>query len=125
MAEKKTIGVYIMTDADGNVTNINSNVFLHDTEGWTLIDEGNGDRFAHAQSQYLSKPLIDEYGRYNFELKNKKIKEIKEKDKPAIQEQPKVETSAELSARITAIENDIQSFKATVLSELQKLADSI
>ncbi|MBQ8613735.1 MAG: hypothetical protein IJ416_05915 [Ruminiclostridium sp.] len=125
MTEKNTIGVYIMTDADGNVTNINSSVFLADTEGWTWIDEGNGDKYAHAQSHYLSKPLIDEYGRYNFTLKNKKIKEIKEKDKPAITEPPKTETSADLAARITAIENDMQSFKATVLSELQKLADSI
>ena len=52
------IGVYAKYDENGNVKEVNSDIFIDDLSGWTKIDEGFGDRFAHAQSQYF-EPNID------------------------------------------------------------------
>ena len=60
------IKVYIQTDINKTVTAINSSIFLQDTTGWTEIDEGSGDKYAHAQSQYLEKGLIDKKGKFNY-----------------------------------------------------------
>lgn len=58
--ENKPFGVYAKTDDAHRVVAINSSAFLKDTEGWTLIDEGYGDRFHHAQGNYLDKPIMNE-----------------------------------------------------------------
>ena len=39
-----------------------------DGYGWTQIDEGEGDRYRHAQNNYLLKPLTDERGVYRYKL---------------------------------------------------------
>ena len=54
--------VYIRTDSSNRVLEINSSAFLADTEGWTQIDEGWGDRYHHAQGNYLDGPLYDDNG---------------------------------------------------------------
>ena len=50
--EPRPIGVYVKRNASGKVLEINSELFIDDLTGWEKIDEGFGDRFAHAQSQY-------------------------------------------------------------------------
>ena len=50
---EKPIGVYAKYDENGNVKEVNSDIFIDDLSGWTKIDEGFGDRFAHAQNQYF------------------------------------------------------------------------
>ena len=60
--------VYAKTNAQNCITTINSDAFLSDTTGWTQIDEGDGDRYHHAQGNYLPGPLIDELGRYRYKL---------------------------------------------------------
>lgn len=77
---------------DGYITSINSEIFLSEEEMSTMteIDQGQGDKYAHAQSQYLDKGLTDEHGRYNYKLENGKVVELEEIDKPAIVE-PKQE----------------------------------
>lgn len=55
-------GVYIRVDDAGRIIAINSSAFLADTEGWTRIDEGDGDKYHHAQGNYLPLPLWDERG---------------------------------------------------------------
>lgn len=60
--------VYIQTDDADRVTAIQSSAFLIDTDGWTLIDSGYGDRYHHAQGNYLDKPLMDERGVYRYKL---------------------------------------------------------
>lgn len=66
--EVKSYSVYIRTDESNRITAINSSAFLHDTEGWTLIDQGHGDRYAHAQGNYLSKAIMDDKGIYRYKL---------------------------------------------------------
>ena len=51
----KPIGVYAKYNQNGNITEVNSDIFIRDFTGWTKIDEGYGDRYAHAQSQYFKK----------------------------------------------------------------------
>ncbi len=60
--------VYVRTDDAGRVTAINSDAFLLDTDGWTKIDEGYGDKYHHAQGNYLPGPLMDERGVYRYKL---------------------------------------------------------
>ncbi len=50
--EPRPIGVYVKRDVTGRVVKIDSELFIDDLAGWEKIDEGFGDRFAHAQSQY-------------------------------------------------------------------------
>lgn len=80
--------VYIKLDSDNNIAFINSELFLSQEEkaNMTLIDEGEGDKYAHAQSQYLEKGLIDEHGRYNYKYVEGKVVEVAEGDKPTIEE---------------------------------------
>ena len=62
--------VYVRTDEQDCIVAINSSAFLADTEGWTQIDEGAGDRYHHAQGNYLDGPLMDEQCRYRYKLEN-------------------------------------------------------
>lgn len=57
-----TYKVYAQVDAAGRVTALNSSAFLADADGWVLLGEGSGDRFQHAQGNYLPQPLRDERG---------------------------------------------------------------
>lgn len=59
--------VLVQTDDAGRVTAINSDAFANGDE-WTAIDEGEGDRYRHAQNNYLPKPLTDERGVYRYKL---------------------------------------------------------
>lgn|GEM_PF-546506 len=60
--------VYAKTDENGVIIAVNSSAFITDTTGWTEIDEGGGDRFHHAQGNYLADGLLDERGLYNYKL---------------------------------------------------------
>lgn len=84
--------VYIKKDSENNITSINSSIFLSEEEIDTMteIDQGQGDKYAHAQGQYLEKGLVDEHGRYNYKFVEGKVVEVAEADKPTI-EKPKAE----------------------------------
>lgn len=58
--------VFIKTDDKNRVTAVDSELFIYDRTGWVQIDEGDGDRFAHAQGSYFPKPLTDENGVYRY-----------------------------------------------------------
>lgn len=73
--------VYVKTDSNDVITEINSDIFLHTVKEYTLIDEGEGDRYAHAQGNYLDKSLIDDRGRYNYKLLDGKVIELTEAEK--------------------------------------------
>ncbi len=53
--EIEPIKVYCKKDENGNIAEVNSELFLSNLDGWEFLDEGFGDRFAHAQSQYFLK----------------------------------------------------------------------
>ena len=73
MDEERKIKVYIKVNSTNEVTEINSEIFIKDLSGWILVDEGFGDKYAHAQGHYLSDPLTDENGKHNYIYFNGKI----------------------------------------------------
>lgn len=60
--------VFIKTDSENRITAIDSSVFLADPTGWTQIDKGEGDRYTHAQGNYLPMPLMTENGVYRYKF---------------------------------------------------------
>ena len=86
--------LYVKLNENKQVTSINSEIFLSNEEMQTMtnIDEGEGDKFVHAQSQYLEKGLIDKYGRYNYKYVEGKVFEVAEGDKPTIEESKAIPT---------------------------------
>lgn len=73
--------VYVKTDTESVITDINSDTFLKSVEEYILIDEGVGDRFAHAQGNYLEYGLTDDRGRYNYKLHDGAVVELTEAEK--------------------------------------------
>lgn len=64
----KTYAVLVRTDEQDRIIAINSSAFVADAEGWVQIDEGDGDRYHHAQGNYLPMPLTDDRGVYRYKL---------------------------------------------------------
>lgn len=81
--------------SNGYITSINSEIFLSQEEMSTMteIDKGEGDKYTHAQSQYLEKRLVDEHGRYNYKFVEGKVVEVAEAEKPTIKEPEKQATA--------------------------------
>ena len=68
-SQSPPIGVYVKVNEDGFITDVNSDIFITDFTGWQKIDEGYGDKFAHAQSHYFEMPLMSEDGVFQIEYK--------------------------------------------------------
>ena len=79
--ENMKIKVYAKINENNIITDINSSIFLNNVEGYIQIDEGSGDRYAHAQGNYLEKPLVDESGRFNYKFEDGKVLELTEEEK--------------------------------------------
>lgn len=60
--------VYIKVNSKGWIESVCSSTFLSDTSGWIEYDEGDGDRYIHAQSNYLPQPIATEDGVYQYKL---------------------------------------------------------
>lgn len=66
--EHQPYAVLVRTDEQNRIIAINSSAFVDDTSGWVQIDEGDGDRYHHAQGNYLPLPLTDDRGVYRYKL---------------------------------------------------------
>jgi hypothetical protein len=66
------IKVYAKINSNNVIVDINSSIFLADTTGYVMIDEGQGDKYSHAQGNYLTNGLLDNEGKYNYKLENGK-----------------------------------------------------
>lgn len=67
--KEEPIKVYIKINANNDIIDVGSSIFITDPSGWILIDQGYGDKYAHAQSHYFDKPLQNETGSYNYKYK--------------------------------------------------------
>lgn len=92
--------VYVKTNDAGEIIAINSDAFLDIQDGWENIDEGSGDRFHHAQGNYLPAPVTDEHGRYNFKLVDGVVTAIPDEEKPAL---PQPEAPAPLEEQVAEL----------------------
>ena len=72
--EEQPIKVYIKVNSNNQITEINSEIFIKDFTGWTEIDSGFGDKYAHAQSQYFDRPLVSEEDKFNYKYVDGVIK---------------------------------------------------
>lgn len=63
---EQPIKVYIKINENNEIIEVGSSIFIEDLTGWIEIDSSNGDKYAHAQSQYFDKPLINDDGKYNY-----------------------------------------------------------
>ena len=97
--------VYIRVDDANRVTEVNSSAFISDCSGWIEIDRGDGDRYHHAQGNYLPKPLTDENGVYRYKYENGVISERSEEEMAADMPAPAPvpPTNEELAAAIAEL----------------------
>lgn len=97
--------VFIKIDDKNCVIAINSEIFISDLTGWIQIDDGVGDRYAHAQGNYFPKSLTDENGVYRYKyadgiVSERTAEEIEIKLFPSIISNKKSELSTECEKAI-------------------------
>ena len=73
---EQPIKVYVKVNENKEIIDVGSSAFIQDLINWIEYDKGFGDKYAHAQSQYFDKPLMNENGSYNYKLKKGVIVEI-------------------------------------------------
>lgn len=98
--------VFVKTNEKGHVIAVNSEAFIPNTQGWTLIDKGAGVKFHHAQGNYFPKPYINENGTYRYQLVNGKIIERTQEEMDA--DFKPVEPTPSIDERMKIIETAIQ-----------------
>lgn len=64
----RKVKVFAKVNNEGFITDIESDVFLKDTTGWTLIGEGSGDNYTYPQTLYFGESIIDDAGNYKFKI---------------------------------------------------------
>lgn len=108
--EMGTYIVYVRADDSNRITAINSSAFLTDPTGWTEIDSGYGDRYHHAQGNYLPKPLCDDRGIYRYKMVDGKPVERTQEEMDADYTPPEAEPTQldriEAQALYTALMTD-------------------
>lgn len=105
--------VYIRVDDAGRVVNINSSAFLPDASGWVEVDRGNGDRYQHAQGNYMPGPIFNSDGIPIYKLEMGKIVNRTEEEMRA-DAVPKEKTAFE---RLAKVEDALVNIKS-LLSKL-------
>ena len=111
--------VYVLPDAENRITAINSDEFISDLTGWVQIDEGSGDKYHHAQNNYLPMPIADERGIYRYKLVDGEVVErtAEEMDADYV---PPVEPSADdYEARIKALEDQLAAYENAYVEGVQ------
>ncbi len=67
---QEPIKVYIKVNENNEIVEVKSSIFLEDAANWIEIDEGYGDKFAHAQSQYFEHPLKNENSEFAYKYED-------------------------------------------------------
>lgn len=98
----KTYKVFVLTDERDCILDINSDAFLADPTEWVQIDEGTGDRYHHAQGNYLPGPVTDERGIPRYKLVDGKAVERTQEEMDADYVLP--EPVPPLEDRVDAVE---------------------
>ena len=107
MAEEQYT-VYVRTDGEGRILDIGSDAFLRSVDGWTAIDSGSGDRYRHAQGNYLPGPLMDERGVYRYKLADGAVAERTQEEMDAdwVEPEPAADPMAVFEAAYLAGVNE-------------------
>lgn len=99
--------VYVKLNEQNLIMAINSSDFIANVSGWVQIDEGEGDKYHHAQGNYLPKPLRDEEGNLRYKLVDGKVversqEEIDEGNFPVVKQAKLAELSQACNQAINA-----------------------
>ena len=105
--------VYAKADEDGRVIAINSDAFLTDTSGWIEIDHGTGDKYHHAQGNYLTGPLMDWRGVYRYKLSGGAVVERTQEEMDADWVEP--EPQPDPVERLRAVEETLAAYEDMLL----------
>lgn len=105
--EEYTSKVYILLDDQNRITRIDGGYSISnvDTETWTFIDEGTGDRYNLCQSHYLEKGLMTEDGIYNYKYENGEVVERTEEE---------IEADRQALANIVSTPTELEQLRADV-----------
>lgn len=110
--EHRPYAVLVRTDEQNRIIEINSSAFVTDVDGWVQIDEGDGDRYHHAQGNYLPLPLTDDRGVYRYKLSDghavERTQAEMDGDYTAQPETPAPMTNAELEAENTMLKAQVK-----------------
>lgn len=101
--------VYVKLDDKSRITAVNSSAFLADTDGWTQIDQGYGDRYHHAQGNYFPLPVMDERGIFRYKFSGGEVLERTASEMDADWEEPIPQPTQE--ERIARLEEENQHLK--------------
>lgn len=128
--ENMKVKVYVKINEHNIITDINSSIFLNNIEGYIQIDEGSGDKYAHAQGNYLEKSLVDESGRFNYKFVDNKIVELSEDEKKELHPPVTNKTTSQEEINATLIKENAdlkkqleaqQNFNAEILKKIAEL----
>lgn len=111
--------VYVLPDEKNRVTAINSGEFIADLSGWVQIDEGEGDKFHHAQNNYLPKPIADERGIYRYKLEDGVVVERTAEEMDADYVPPITPEPSGLDSRVAALEEQLAAYEAAYAEGVQ------
>lgn len=104
---KELYKVFARADEEGRVIEINSSAFIDGESGggWVEIDSGYGDRYHHAQGNYLPLPLMDKRGVYRYKLVDGKVAERtqEEMDADYVPPMPTVSETDEALAELASL----------------------
>jgi hypothetical protein len=96
--------VYVKTNSDGYIIAINSSEFLTDTTEWAEIDSGYGDKYHHAQGNYLPEAIFTDSGVYRYKLVDGTPVECTSEDIKAQEEANEVALPPTTEERVEALE---------------------
>lgn len=102
--------VYARVDDKGRVLEVGSSAFIRDLDGWVEIDRGQGDRYQHAQANYIPN-LHDARGIPRYKIVDGKVIE-RTKDEIDSDVQPIAD--ARLLERLKALESVVDSIKRVI-----------
>ena len=105
--------VLVRADAAGRVVAINSSAFITDTDGWVEIDSGWGDKYHHAQGNYLPGPLTDERGVCRYKLEDGAVVERTQEEMDADWVEP--EPQPDPVERLRAVEETLAAYEDMLL----------
>lgn len=108
--------VYVKTNEKDYITDVNSSAFLADVTDWTEIDQGHGDKYHHAQSNFLEKPIMTRGGAYRYRLVDKKLVECTPEEITEQEEanKPAPTPDDNLESRVATVESDVASLTAAI-----------
>ena len=106
--------VYVKISKSGYIIAVNSSDFLTDETGWTQIDSGIGDKYHHAQGNYLPEPLMTVGGAYRYKLVNGKPVECTPEEIAEQEEANQPEPTPSIPEEVEALKNENFLLKAQI-----------